>query len=78
MIFESMAYQASQQATAQHTATQEAENLARQQAAARASQTVSSGGGVPNTSQTQPAATYSSIREAAAAAIDEVEAKAAR
>ena len=78
MIFQSMAYQASQQATAQHTASQAAETQARQVAAQRAAQTVGSGASVPNTSQTQAPVKYNSIREAANAAIDEVEARAAR
>lgn len=78
MIYQAMAYQAQQQATAQHTATQEADTQQRRQAARAASQVVSSGTGVPGTTTQQPAATFNSIREAAAAAIDEVESRAAR
>jgi hypothetical protein len=78
MIYQAMAYQASQQVTAQQTAGQEAESLRRQEEARRAAALVSTGSGAANTTTAQPAATYSSIREAAAAAIDEVEARAAR
>lgn len=75
MIFQAMAYQASQQVTAQQTAGQEAERLRRQEEARRAASLVSTGSGAANTTTAQPAATYSSIREAAAAAIDEVESR---
>ena len=78
MIFQAMAYQASQQVSAQQTAGQEAESLRRQEAARRAAAVVGTGSGAANTTTASPAATYSSIREAAAAAIDEVEARAAR
>ena len=78
MIFQAMAYQASQQVSTQQTVEQEAERQRRQQAARQAAATVGVGTGVPSTSQAPPAATYSSIREAAAAAIDEVESRAAR
>jgi len=78
MIFQAMAYQASQQVSAQQTAGQEAETLRRQEAARRAAAVVGTGSGAANTTTASPAATYSSIREAAAAAIDEVEARAAR
>jgi hypothetical protein len=78
MIYQAMAYQATQQATTQLTVEQEAERQRRQEAARRAAATVATGTGSPNTSQAQPAATYSSIREAAAAAIDEIESRAAR
>jgi hypothetical protein len=78
MIFQAMAYQASQQVTAQQTAGQEAESLRRQEAARRAAAVVGTGSGAANTTTASPAATYGSIREAAAAAIDEVEARAAR
>jgi len=78
MIFQAMAYQAYQQVSAQQTAGQEAETLRRQEAARRAAAVVGTGSGAANTTTASPAATYSSIREAAAAAIDEVEARAAR
>lgn len=78
MIFQAMAYQATQQATTQLTVEQEAERQRRQEAARRAASVVSSGSGAANTSQAEPAVTYSSIREAAAAAIDQIEAGAAR
>lgn len=78
MIYQSLAYQATQHATAQQTAAQEAERQRRQQAGRNAASVVGTGTGVPSTSQTPPAATYNSIREAAAAAIEEVEARAAR
>lgn len=78
MLFQAMAYQASQQVTAQQTAGQEAERLRRQEEARRAATLVSTGSGAANTTTAQPAATYSSIREAAAAAIDEVEARSSR
>lgn len=78
MIYQAMAYQASQQVTAQQTAGQEAESLRRQEAARRAAAVVGTGSGAANTTTASPAATYGSIREAAAAAIDEVEARAAR
>lgn len=78
MIFQAMAYQASQQVTAQQTAGQEAERLRRQEEARRAAAVVSTGSGAANTTTAQPAATYNSIREAAAAAIDEVESRSAR
>lgn len=76
MIYQAMAYQATQQATTQHTVEQEAERQRRQQAARKAASLVSTGSGAPNTSQAPAAVTYSSIREAAAAAIDEIEARA--
>ena len=78
MIFQAMSYQASQQVSAQQTAGQEAERQRRQEAARRAATVVGTGSGAPETSRAEPAATYSSIREAAAAAIDQVEARAAR
>lgn len=78
MIFQAMAYQATQQATTQQTVEHEAERQRRQEAARRAASVVGTGGGVPDTTQAEPAVTYSSIREAAAAAIDQVEARAAR
>jgi len=78
MIYQAMAYQAQQQATAQHSAGQEAETVKRRQAAQAASQVVSTGTGAPNTTEAQPAGTFNSIREAAAAAIDEIESRAAR
>jgi hypothetical protein len=78
MIFQAMAYQASQQVSTQQTVGQEAERQRRQEAARRAASIVGSGSGVSGSSQAQPAATFRSIREAAAAAIDEVEARAAR
>lgn len=78
MIYQAMAYQATQQATTQYTVEQEAERQRRQQAARKAASVVGTGSGAPNTSQAPAAVTYSSIREAAAAAIDEIEARAAR
>ena len=78
MIYQAMAYQSSQQATAQLTVEQEAERQRRQEAARRAASVVGTGSGAANTTPADPAATYSSIREAAAAAIDQVEARAAR
>jgi hypothetical protein len=78
MIYQAMAYQASQQVSTQQTVEQQAERQRRQEAARRAASVVGTGTGVPSTSQAPPAATYSSIREAAAAAVDEVEARAVR
>ena len=78
MIYQAMAYQAQQQATAQHTAGQDAEATRRRQAAQAASRVVSTGSGVPDTTEVQPVGKYNSIREAAMAAIDEVEARASR
>lgn len=71
MIYQAMAFQASQQVTAQQTAAQQAEEQRRRQAAAAASQAVSSGSGASGTTTQQPAGTYNSIREAVAAAIDQ-------
>ena len=78
MIYQAMAYQAQQQAAAQHTAGQDAETARRRQAAQAASRVVSTGSGVPDTTEVQPVGKYNSIREAAMAAIDEVEARASR
>lgn len=72
MIFQAMAYQASQQVTAQQTAAQQAEEQRRRQAAAAASEVVSSGSGAAGTTTQQPAGNYSSIREAALAAMTEL------
>jgi hypothetical protein len=74
MIYEAMAHRAQQQAGAQLTAQQEAEAQRRRQEAARAAQLVGTGSGAAGTTETAPSAQYKSIREAAAAAIDEVEA----
>lgn len=72
MIFQAMAYQASQQVTAQQTAGQEAERLRRQEEARRAATLVSTGSGAANTTEAAPGANYSSIREAALAAMNEL------
>lgn len=72
MIFQAMAYEASQQVSAQQTATQQAEEQKRRQAAAAASQAVGTGSGSTGTTERQPAGTYNSIREAALAAMDEL------
>jgi len=76
MIYQSLAYQAQQQTAAQRTAAEEAETARRRKAAQAASQVVSSGSGVTGTTEAAPVGKYNSIREAAMAAIDEVEAKA--
>ena len=71
MIYRAMAHEASQQVTAQQTAAQQAEEQRRRQAAATASQVVGSGSSSAGTTEQQPAGTYSSIREAALAAMAE-------
>lgn len=77
MIYQAMAYEAQQQATAQHTAVSEAEVARRRAAAQAASQTVASGGGAANVVPANNSATkFSSIREAIAASLDELEANA--
>ena len=71
MIYESMAYQASQQATAQLSAAQEAENQRRRQGAAQAQQVIAQDPGVPTSSTTQEtAANFTSVRDAATAALE--------
>lgn len=71
MIYQSMAYEASQQASAQHTATQEAEAQRRRQAAANAQQVVSSGSGVPQSATSQEVTgNFTSVRDAATAALE--------
>jgi len=78
IIYQALAYQAQQQTTAQRTAAEQAETARRRQAAQAASQVVSSGSGVTGTTEAAPVGKYNSIREAAMAAIDEVESRAAR
>lgn len=78
LVYKAMAYEASQQVTAQQTAAQEAEAARKRQAAAAASQAISTGSGAAGTTEQRPAGTYSSIREAAAAAFDEVEGRGVR
>jgi hypothetical protein len=75
LIFEGLAYRAQQQAGAQHTAQQEAEAQRRRQAAAQASQSISAGSGVTSSTERAPAERFNSIREAALAAYEEVEAR---
>ena len=76
MIYESLAFRAQQQAGAQRTAQQEAEVQRRKQAASSAGRTVSQGSGAVGATPAEPAARYGSLREAIAASIDEVEARA--
>jgi hypothetical protein len=71
MIYQSMQYQASQAAQAQHTAGQATENQKRQAAAQQAQQTVASGGGVPTSATTQEVTgNFTSIRDAVLAAVE--------
>lgn len=71
MIYESMQYQATQQAAAQQTADAEAEALRRQQAAAQAQQAVSQGNGVPTSATTREVTgNFTSIRDAVEAAFE--------
>lgn len=71
LIYQSMAYEASQQATAQHTAGQEAEMQRRRQAAAQAQRTVATGSGVPaSATTTEVTGNFTSIRDAATAALE--------
>ena len=72
MIYRAMAHEASQQVTAQQTAAQQAEEQRRRQAAATASQVIGSGSSSAGTTEQQPAGTYSTIREAALAAMTEL------
>ena len=69
MIYESMAYRASQQATAQHTAAQAAEIQKRQAAVAKASQVISTEPSSAGTTS-EVAPTFTSSREAIAAALE--------
>ena len=68
-VYESMAYRASQQAVAQHSATTEAEEQQRRAAAARAQQVISSDPSSAGTTS-EVAPTFTSSREAIAAALD--------
>ena len=70
MVYESLAFRAAQQAVEQHTSTQEAEKIQRQQAAANAAAIV--GSGTPSAAGTtsEVAPTFTSSREAIAAALD--------
>ncbi len=68
-VYESMAYRASQQAVAQHSATTEAEEQQRRAAAARAQQVISSEPSSAGTTS-EVAPTFTSSREAIAAALD--------
>jgi len=71
MIFQSMAFEATQQATAQHTAGQEAELQRKRAAAQQAQQVVSSGAGVPASATTsEVTGNFTSIRDAAMAAVE--------
>jgi len=72
MIYQAMAYEASQQVSAQQTATQQAEEQRRRQAAAAASQSIGTGSSSAGTTQAQPAGSFSTIREAALAAMTEL------
>ncbi len=70
-IFQSMAFEATQQATAQHTAGQEAELQRKRAAAQQAQQVVSSGAGVPASATTsEVTGNFTSIRDAAMAAVE--------
>jgi hypothetical protein len=73
MIYQSMSYQAQQQATAANTATQAATTASKQAAAQAATAVVSSGTGATGTVESQPAEKFNSIRDAANAAFDELE-----
>ena len=73
MIYQSMSYQAQQQATDATAATATAATAQRQAAAQQAAQVVSSGSGAVGTVDSQPAEKFSSIRDAAMAAFDELE-----
>ena len=68
-VYESMAYRASQQAVAQHSATTEAEEQQRRAAAARAQQVVATDPSSAGTTS-EVAPTFTSSREAIAAALD--------
>jgi len=74
MIYQSMSYQAQQQAEAQNTATQETAIASRQAAAKAAQAVVSEGSGAVGTVESQPAEKFNSIRDAANAAFEELEA----
>ncbi len=69
MIYESMAYRASQQATAQHSAAQAAEIQKRQAAVAKASQVISTEPSSAGTTS-EVAPTFTSSREAITAALE--------
>jgi hypothetical protein len=73
MIYQSMSYQAQQQATAANAATQKATTASKQAAAQAASAVVSSGTGATGTVESQPAEKFNSIRDAANAAFEELE-----
>lgn len=71
MVYQAMAFQASQQARAQQTAQQEAESQKRRAAAAQAAQVSASGTGATGTTTQEPGVQqFTSIREAAMAALD--------
>ncbi len=72
VIYQAMAYQATQQAQAQHTAEQAAEVQRRQAAAQRAAAVVGNGSSAVGLTQDTGQGQFTSIREAALAAYEEV------
>lgn len=75
MVYQAMAFQAMQQAQAEAAQQQQATEAQRQAAAAQASAVIGNGTGVVGGSPTPANPSYSSYREAIAAAFDEVEAR---
>jgi len=75
VVYQAMAFQAQQSAQQETTAQQQAAEAQRQAAAAQAAAVVSNGTGVNGGSPTPAHPSYSSYREAIAAAYDEVEAR---
>jgi len=75
MVYQSMAFQAMQQAQAEQQAQQQQTEAQRQAAAAQASAVVGNGTGVNGGSRTPANPSYSTYREAITAAYDEVEAR---
>lgn len=75
MVYQAMAFQANQQAQAQHASQQQQTEAQRQAAAAQAAAVVGNGTGVVGGSPAPANPSYSSYREAITAAYDEVEAR---
>jgi hypothetical protein len=75
MVYQAMAFQGMQQAQQEHAANQQQTEAQRQAAAAQAAAVVGSGTGVNGGSPTPANPSYSSYRDAIAAAYDEVEAR---
>jgi len=75
MVYQAMAFQAQRSAQQESTAQQQETETQRQAAAAQAAAVVSNGTGVNGGSPTPANPSYSSYRDAIAAAYDEVEAR---